>query len=50
MEFDFSTTHLPKFPLPEGVTDDAAYLRELCEDGIRRLYGEERQDVWERLN
>ena len=40
VEFDFSTTHLPKFPLPEGVTDDTAYLRSLCEDGIRRLYGE----------
>ena len=50
VEFDFSTTHLPKFPLPEGETDDAAYLRGLCEDGIRRLYGEERQDAWERLN
>ena len=50
VEFDFSTTHLPKFPLPEGVTDDTAYLRELCEDGIRRLYGEERKDAWDRLN
>ena len=50
VEFDFSTTHLPKFPLPEGVTDDTAYLRELCEDGIRRLYGEEHKDAWDRLN
>ena len=50
VEFDFSTTHLPKFPLPEGVSDDTAYLRELCEDGIRRLYGTERTDAWERLN
>ena len=50
VEFDFSTTHLPKFPLPEGVTDDTAYLRSLCEDGIRRLYGAERTDAWERLN
>ena len=50
VEFDFSTTHLPRFPLPEGVTDDTAYLRELCEDGIRRLYGEERKDAWDRLN
>ncbi|MDO5324328.1 MAG: DNA polymerase III subunit alpha [Clostridia bacterium] len=50
VEFDFSTTHLPKFPLPEGVTDDTAYLRSLCEDGIRRLYGEERKDAWDRLN
>ena len=50
VEFDFSTTHLPKFPLPEGVTDDTAYLRSLCEDGIRRLYGEDRTDAWDRLN
>ena len=50
VEFDFSTTHLPRFPLPEGVTDDTAYLRSLCEDGIRRLYGTERKDAWDRLN
>ncbi len=50
VEFDFSTTHLPRFPLPEGVTDDTAYLRSLCEDGIRRLYGVERKDAWDRLN
>ncbi|MGN1004880.1 MAG: DNA polymerase III subunit alpha, partial [Aristaeellaceae bacterium] len=50
VEFDFSTTHLPRFPLPEGVTDDTAYLRALCEDGIRRLYGEARKDAWDRLN
>jgi len=50
VEFDFSTTHLPRYPLPEGETDDTAYLRKLCEDGIRRLYGEDRQDAWERMN
>ena len=46
--FDFSTTHLPSFPLPEGETD-AGYLRKLCEAGIRRKYGAERADVRERL-
>ena len=50
VEFDFSTTHLPRYPLPEGETDDTAYLRKLCEAGIRRLYGEGRQDAWDRLN
>ena len=50
VEFDFSTTHLPRFPLPEGETDDAAYLRRLCEAGIRRLYGGDRPEVWDRLN
>ena len=48
VEFDFSTTHLPAFPLPEGETN-AGYLRKLCEAGIRRRYGGERADVRERL-
>ena len=50
VDFDFSTTHLPRYPLPEGETDDTAYLRKLCEEGIRRLYGEDRPDAWERMN
>ena len=31
--------HLPSFPLPEGKTADS-YLRELCEVGMRRRYGD----------
>ena len=50
VDFDFSTTHLPKYPLPEGETDDTVYLRKLCEAGLRRIYGEDRQDAWDRLN
>ncbi|MBQ8505814.1 MAG: DNA polymerase III subunit alpha [Clostridia bacterium] len=50
VEFEFGHTQLPRYPLPEGETDDRAYLRRLCEDGIRRLYGEERQDAWDRMN
>ncbi len=50
VEFDFSTTHLPRFPLPEGVTDDVTYLRGMCEEGVRRLYGPDRRDAWDRLN
>ncbi len=50
VEFDFSTTHLPKYPLPEGVTDDFAYLRGLCEEGIARLYEPGRADVRARLD
>ena len=49
VEFDFSTTHLPKFPLHEGETDDFAYMKKLCEEGIDRLYGPERADARERL-
>ena len=49
VEFDFSTTHLPKFPLPEGETDALAYLRGLCEKGLRERYGEGREDARERM-
>ena len=48
VEFDFSTTHLPAFPLPEGKTDKG-YLRELCEDGLMRKYGPDRQDARDRM-
>lgn len=48
VEFDFSTTHLPAFPLPEGKTDKG-YLRELCEAGLLRKYGLDRQDARERM-
>ena len=49
VEFDFSTTHLPKFPLPEGETDALAYLRGLCEKGLKERYGEGREDARERM-
>ena len=49
VEFDFSTTHLPRFPLPEGETDALAYLRALCEKGLKERYGEGREDARERM-
>ncbi len=48
VEFDFSTTHLPAFPLPEGKTD-RGYLRELCEAGLVRKYGADRPDARARM-
>ncbi|MBR6220110.1 MAG: DNA polymerase III subunit alpha [Clostridia bacterium] len=48
VEFDFSTTHLPAFPLPEGKTD-RGYLRELCEAGLLRKYGADRPDARARM-
>jgi DNA polymerase III subunit alpha len=33
--------HLPRFPVPPGYTAET-YLRELCEEGLRRRYGEAR--------
>ena len=48
VDFDFSTTHLPAFPLPEGETD-RGYLRKLCEAGLARKYGPDRKDARERM-
>ncbi|MBR1560396.1 MAG: DNA polymerase III subunit alpha, partial [Clostridia bacterium] len=48
VDFDFSTTHLPAFPLPAGKTDKG-YLRELCENGLMRKYGPDRQDARDRM-
>lgn len=50
VEFEFGHTQLPRYPLPEGEEDNVAYLRGLCEEGIMRLYGAERQGAWDRLN
>ncbi|MBQ3575392.1 MAG: DNA polymerase III subunit alpha [Clostridia bacterium] len=49
VEFEFGKTQLPNYPLPEGETHEG-YLRRLCEEGIRKRYGNDRQDVWDRLN
>ncbi len=48
VEFDFKTTHLPKFPLPEGVTAPD-YLRKLCEAGLAKRYTPDREDAKQRL-
>ena len=48
VDFDFSTTHLPAFPLPEGETN-RGYLRKLCEAGLARKYAPDRADARERL-
>ena len=36
---DFSTRHLPDFPLPEG-TDHAEYLTNLCVNGLKERYAD----------
>ncbi len=48
VDFDFSTTHLPSFPLPPGETN-RGYLRKLCEEGFARRYSPDRADARERL-
>ena len=37
-DFEFGHYHLPRFRLPEGETDSAAYLRKLCERGFAVRY------------
>ncbi|MBO4367711.1 MAG: DNA polymerase III subunit alpha, partial [Clostridia bacterium] len=48
VEFDFSHTHLPHYPLPEG-RESLEYMREICEEGFAKYYGPDRQDARERL-
>ncbi len=49
VEFDFSKTYLPAYPLPEGETDNVAYLRKLVQEGLRVRYPDGRQDAVERM-
>ncbi len=37
-DFTFGHYYLPRFRLPEGETDSAAWLRKLCEAGFARRY------------
>lgn len=47
-DFDFSHTHLPHYPLPEG-REAFEYMREICERGFAKFYGADRQDARDRL-
>ena len=49
VEFDFSSRHLPKYPLPEGETDAKEYFVRMCREGIMEKYGPDRKDAWDRL-
>jgi DNA polymerase-3 subunit alpha len=48
VDFDFSSTHLPRFPLEPGQ-DARTLLRALCADGLSARYGPGRNDAKERL-
>ena len=51
LEIEFGKPLLPNFPLPEGFTDDAAYLEHLTFAGARERWGEQLSDeVVDRLN
>ena len=49
LDLGFKGYQLPDFDVPDGMTPDA-YLRRLCEDGARRLYGTLDDPVGSRLN
>lgn len=49
VDFQFGQIHLPEFHAPDGKQNEA-YLRELCNDGIRDRYGEPGEELWERLS
>lgn len=44
VDFEFGHLHLPNFPLPTGMTDEA-YLRKLCEEKLPSRYNEITEDV-----
>ena len=47
---EFGTYRLPTYPVPDGHTENS-YLRELCEAGVRRRYGDDLSpEVRERLD
>jgi DNA polymerase-3 subunit alpha len=49
-QFELGKTKLPRFIVPSDTTQDK-YLTELCLQGIKKRYGEEKQkEVLERLN
>jgi len=40
VSIEFGKPQLPSFPVPEGFTDDAAYLDHLTREGARRRWGD----------
>ncbi|MDE5830268.1 MAG: DNA polymerase III subunit alpha, partial [Clostridia bacterium] len=40
VEFEFGHTILPNYDVPEEYETHEAYLRKLCEDGIKKRYGD----------
>ena len=49
-DFEFGTYHLPKFPLPEGENDGAAYLYKLCLQGFAKRYGDGTDELRQQLD
>ncbi|MFC1624104.1 DNA polymerase III subunit alpha [Candidatus Omnitrophota bacterium] len=49
LELDFSKTFLPHYSIPEGTTREK-YLKELCEEGLRKRYVDVAPDKRQRLD
>ncbi len=49
VQLDFSTVHLPKFPIPEKAGGADEYLRQVTYEGARRRYGELSETIEARL-
>ena len=41
VEFEFGHTILPNYDVPDGFETHYDYLKKLCDDGIKKRYGEE---------
>ncbi|KAB3536324.1 DNA polymerase III subunit alpha [Alkaliphilus pronyensis] len=49
VEFDFNTIHLPQYDIPQEYTVHQ-YLRNLCNEGLIKRYGEVTTELQERLD
>ena len=49
-EFEFGVTKLPLFIAKDNITDNAQYLRKMCEKGAQKRYGEITPQIKERLD
>ena len=49
LELDFNNVHLPKYEAPVGKTKEE-YLRELCEEGVRKRYAKFNPEISSRLD
>jgi len=48
VEIDFNQRNFPHFKPPDGLDSDA-YLRRLCEEGIKKRYGDPVREITDRL-
>lgn len=49
VDFDFGTRHLPSYDVPDGK-NASEYLRELCESGLKKRYGNPPEELKQRLD